>query len=398
MLVPMFNITYAQSIDDYVKEAVQNNPDIKSSFQNYYASLERINQAGTLPDPQLSFGYFISPVETRLGAQEAKIGFSQMFPWFGLLKNQKSIATTQAEIAFLEFTNKKNSIVFDTKKLFYKIYEVRKELSISRKNLEILKSFKDMAYKKYEAGKVTMVDVIRIQLEISELQEQISHLEDMTETMSKQFNLLLNKDVQTIINIPDDLDTLFVPYFIVRDSLINNPLYQKEIVSQQLVEKQQKEAKLKGYPDFAIGVDYGVISPRSDLNPENNGRDVLMPKISVSIPLYRKKYKSMSTELDFKNEAVLSKQDAIMNRLESDFLTSEINLKDAGRKLVLYEKELTDTHIALDILLSEYLSGEIEIFEILRIQQMLLRYEISYQKALTNMHTEYAKMNQLINR
>ena len=87
-LVPTFLLAQ-EPLDVYLKEAAQNNPGLKARYFAYQAALEKVPQVGALPDPQVSFGYFISPVETRVGPQRMRISAMQMFPWLGTLDSQQ---------------------------------------------------------------------------------------------------------------------------------------------------------------------------------------------------------------------------------------------------------------------------------------------------------------------
>ena len=60
-------------LDEYLRIAAEQNPSLKAKYNMYLASLERVNQQDALPDPTVSFGYFISPVETRVGQQRMKL-------------------------------------------------------------------------------------------------------------------------------------------------------------------------------------------------------------------------------------------------------------------------------------------------------------------------------------
>ena len=84
--------SYGQGkLDEYLQTAAQNNPGLKVKFNEYMAALERVPQAGALPDPTVAFGYFVQPIETRLGPQQAKISAMQMFPWFGTLSAREIV-------------------------------------------------------------------------------------------------------------------------------------------------------------------------------------------------------------------------------------------------------------------------------------------------------------------
>ncbi|WKV13918.1 TolC family protein [Marivirga harenae] len=54
-------------LDSFFKIAVENNPKLQAEYKAYEAALQKLPQASSLPDPNLSIGYFVSPVETRVG-------------------------------------------------------------------------------------------------------------------------------------------------------------------------------------------------------------------------------------------------------------------------------------------------------------------------------------------
>lgn len=66
------SVSQAQTLNDYFKIAAQNNPGLQSKYKEFEAALQKVDQVSTLPDPNISFGYFISPVETRVGPQRAR--------------------------------------------------------------------------------------------------------------------------------------------------------------------------------------------------------------------------------------------------------------------------------------------------------------------------------------
>ena len=127
LLIPIGN-TMAQTqqleepLQGYLKIAAENNPELKSIFNSYLATLERMPQAKALPDPTVMFNIFTSPVETRVGAQNAGISLSQAFPWFGQLKSQEQAVAMLAKARFEAFEDAKNRIFFDIRSTYYDLY------------------------------------------------------------------------------------------------------------------------------------------------------------------------------------------------------------------------------------------------------------------------------------
>src|SRR6056297_2461020 len=99
---------HSQSIQDYQQMAAENNPEVRAAFHRYLASLEEGARVGALPDPELAFGYFISPIETRVGPQQARISLSQMFPWFGTLSDRRDLSASKAKAEFEQFQERRN--------------------------------------------------------------------------------------------------------------------------------------------------------------------------------------------------------------------------------------------------------------------------------------------------
>src|SRR5665647_140880 len=92
---------YSQdSLRYYMQMAAQNNPTVLQKYTEYQAALQKVPQVGSLPDPQLNMGVFLSPMELISGKQVATIQLMQMFPWFGVLQNAKDEMSLMTKAKF----------------------------------------------------------------------------------------------------------------------------------------------------------------------------------------------------------------------------------------------------------------------------------------------------------
>ena len=121
-------------------------------FAEYQAALQKIPQAGSLPDPELSVGVFLSPMELVNGNQVADIRLMQMFPWFGVLKNAKDEMSLMAKAKFELFRDAKLQVFYDVQRNWYELYKVQKDINISEKNIEILKIIERLALVKFKSA------------------------------------------------------------------------------------------------------------------------------------------------------------------------------------------------------------------------------------------------------
>ncbi|MEZ5011643.1 MAG: TolC family protein [Bacteroidales bacterium] len=91
-------------------------------------------------DPQLAFGYFISPVETRMGPQLLKISASQMFPWFGTLKARENLSVMAAKSSYEQFAEARSKLFYDVKAAYYDLYFNRKAIENTIQGMNILRN------------------------------------------------------------------------------------------------------------------------------------------------------------------------------------------------------------------------------------------------------------------
>jgi len=366
----------------YLQLAAENNPGLKARFYEYMASLEVTPQVKALPDPQLAFGYFIQPVETRVGPQQFKISASQMFPWFGTQKAKENAAIQMAKAKYEAFEEAKSMLFNDVRSTYYNLYFTGKAISVTDENLTLLSSLQKLALIKVEAGMVSVMDEYRIEMEIGDMANQLATLKDKYGTLEVMFNNLINTDTVSPILLPQQLwDTEpGLPKEVLKDSVMeqNHQLLSLDLQAESLRYKQEI-ARLAGKPDFKIGIDYIIVG-----KGENNmaGTDAIMlPTVGITLPLYRNKYKSMVSEAVYletaKKEEKINKQ----NILETVFEQTWKDFSDAKRRFVLNEKQAELARKSLKLLETEYITNSRNFEEILRMERKLLKYELELEKA-----------------
>ena len=383
-------------LPEYLNTAAENNPGLKVKFNQYMSALQKAPQVGTLPDPQVTFGYFIMPVETRVGPQQFKMSAQQFFPWFGKLKANRNSADELAKAKYELFEDAKLKLFYDVKSAYYKLYFTSKAINITNENLVILESFKNLALIKVEAGLTSAVDELRIEMEIADLENQLALLRDKYFVESVAFNKLLNVDSNSDIQIPSELGEIPLEYSrqAVLDS-IQSKNHQLTSIDFELSAMQQKEiaARKSGAPNFTIGIDYTIVGKLDNpsLDASINGKDVLLfPKIGVSIPIFRKKYNAMIKEAVILQEIARDKKIDKSNILETIFENVFKDYRDSERRVELYKKQTELANRAMRMLQTHYTANHINFEEILRMENRLLKYKLELEKARTDKNTAKA--------
>ncbi len=389
-----------ENLTSYLETAAENNPGLKAKFSDYMAAMEKVPQVGTLPDPQFAFGYFIQPVETRVGPQKWKFNLAQSFPWFGLLSAKENIATEMANAKFEQFENAKSTIFFEVKTAYYNYYFIEKALQITKDNMEILQVFKRLSLVKIEAGKASIVDELRVELELNDLENQLALFIDTKNALQIKFNNLLNRDKGAEIIVPDTLWQDELPF----DKLnMLEEIYASNHQIKSIEHKlnaflnQEVVAKKVGLPKFNVGLNYTVIEKIPASTSMNNGKDAfLFPSIGITIPIYRKKYKALIKEARYLQENEISKKEDKKNTLSTVFENTYKNYSDSDRRITLNKTQANIAKKVLDVLIISYSTNAKDFEEVLRIERQLLKYELAYQKALTDKNAAIAFTHYLI--
>ena len=384
----------------------------------YSAALEKVPQAASLPDPEVQFGYFIKPMELLGGNQVADIRIMQMFPWFGTLKAAKDEASKMAFAKFENFRDAKNELYYNVKLSYYKVYSTIKEVAIAKKNLDILHSLEQIALVRFSSGTKNsssgggmgnsmagnvnndMVNLLRVQIEIHDLENRIALLQDQLTTDKVSFNRFLNRAPHTGVIPCDSLMEVSIPSDILTlaDSLGNHPM-----VKMYEAESDANAAKLTivsrmGYPMVGLGLNYSVIQKRDGKTSMMNGNDMIMPMVSLTLPIYRKKYKSMRHEAELLRDAAKLSAENARNDLSVNFQETMQNLNDAGRRVKLYTDQAMLADKSLHLLITSFSANGTDFEEVLRMEQQLLDYQFKKVEAVIDKNTAIGRLVYLTGR
>jgi outer membrane protein TolC len=390
-------VTGQEDLGKYLQTAAKNNPGLKMKFNEYMAALEVAPQVKALPDPQIAFGYFIQPVETRVGPQEFKISASQIFPWFGTLKAKENVAVQLAKAKYEAFEESKSKLFNEVRSTYFDLYFNNKAIAITNENIEILNVFRQLAYIKVEAGLVSAVDEYRIEMEIGDLENQLAFLKDKQYVLQVMFNNLLNIEDNETILFPDVLWTTNISLSkqAALDSIRikNHQLLSIDFQTEALRFKKDVAEK-NGKPNFNIGFDYTFVG-KGDNNMA--GTDAfIFPKIGITIPLYRNKYKAMVQEVVYLEVAKQNEKVDKTNMLETLFENGWKDYLDADRRISLFNSQLNLAQRSLKILETDYSTGNKNFEEVLRMERRLLKYNLELEKSRIDKQAAISFINYLM--
>jgi len=390
---------HGQTLPDYLSKASQNNPEIQSTYKEFEAALQKAPQVSSLPDPTLTMSAFGRMIETRVGAQEARFSLMQMFPWFGTLETKKNAANLMAEATFQKYIDSRNEVFLEIKKTYAELYEIHQMIQLEEENFQILNNYRELALSKFKSGKGAMVDVVRIDIKRNESETNIQLLKDQIKPLQIGFNSLLNRDLDEIINIQDSLPLVENDAPLEKDSLfVSNPKLMGLDKKIESFEAQKKVVNKEGYPMIGLGLDYSIISKRDVPDLEMNGQDAIMPMLSVTLPIFRKKYHAMQKEVDLMLEATKFDKQAVKNSLQAKYSMANYNVSKSKSLKTLYKKQTESTKQAISLLIAAYSNSGTNFEEILSMNQDLLMLQTATVSANKNQFIAQSTIDYLISK
>ena len=146
-------------------------------------------------------------------------------------------------------------------------------------------------------------------------------------------------------------------------------------------------------PKLGAGVDYVLVGERKDMDLPDNGKNVLMPMITMSLPIFRGKYKGAQKEAELMQESYQMEKAELNNKLYGSYYrySSEIQIQE--NLISLYDKQVVTSEQTLELLYNGYSNSGKDFEEVLRVQQQLLEFKKMKLKAMVAYQTSLAQIN-----
>lgn len=386
-----------ETLDNYLEIAVKNNPKLKASYAQFEAAMRNSPQVSSLPDPTLTMSGLGRMIETRGGTQEARFNLMQMFPWFGTLEAKENAANLMAEAKFQKYLDLKNQVVFEVKTAYAELYTLSETIKIKEEDLQILDSYRELALSRFKNGGGAMVNVVQVDIDKDAAFTEIELMKEMLVPVRTKFNLLLNRDSQESVAVQDTLKLPELPLEITSEKRLEaHPLLKAIENEKSSYLAEQTVAEKQGMPDIGIGLDYSIISKRTDANPEGNGQDAIMPMVSISLPIFRKKYKAAKEQAEFLYSSSENEQEAVRNELKSMLAMTVYEYHKAEKLIQLYNKQLQSSLQANKLYISAFSNATGDFEEVLRMNQDILMLKTQKIEAIKNGFIAGARLDYLL--
>jgi outer membrane protein TolC len=388
-------------LDGYVMYAVLRNPGLRAAYHRIVVALERVPQATALPDPRLSYAYFVNEVETRVGPQRHRFGLMQAFPGFGKRQLRGEVALAEADVLFQRFLGTRDELVHRVRDTWYELAWLGRAVTITRENLDIMRYIEGVARARYRVNKTPYADVLRAQVELSKLEDRLRTLEAMREPLVARLNGALSRPLDAPVPWPSPISE---ERLVTDQAALLATLQQSNPELRALDAQLSRErlavrlAEKDGQPDYSLGLSY-IETGSADMDTSDSGKDPFIIEVGLTLPLWRGKVaagvREAKARLASTEQQTLERYDV----LGSDARLVLFKLRDAERRLALFRDSLVPkARQALKATETAYSASEATITDYLEAERTLLAFRLDAERALADVAQRLAELERLVGR
>jgi len=383
----------SQQLETLITEALTNNPEIKKFELRYNITSEKVNEVNSLPNTEFNVGIMAIAPEMGMPMERFKVSVMQMLPWFGTISSRQNYVSSMADAQFVEVTIAKRKLALSVSQFYYLLYEIRAKMEVLDKNIELLQSYEQLALTSVEVGKASAVDVLRLQIRQNELQQEKDVLIQQNKGIQAAMNSVMNREYDNDVSVVSSLEIPEGDIFYGYERLLVNPELIKYDKLYQSVEQFELLNQKEGGPMIGFGVEY--------INQENSPmitspfKDMVMPMLSASIPIFNKKYKSQTKQNEWQKQEIEAQKKERLNLLKSE-LSKAISQRNQSRiKFNTQQENLKQAKNAETILIKSYETGTIDFKDVLDIQELQLKFQIGQIETVKLYYVQSALINYL---
>ncbi len=375
-----------------IEEALSKNPDVSAARQAAAAAGERPAQARSLPNPMFSTSYTNDGWSPSLGTQEmTTLAFmaSQDLPYPGKRGLRGDIASREAGQVEQQAERVGRGITAEVKRAYYGLLLSRHLLDLIRDQEENWKQIEGVARARYAVGQGAQQDVLRVQVEVTRIQQLQAEQEAEAEIRLAELNRLLartpNAPLETSAHlalrpVQGSLDQLFEWATGVSPELKGVNLgIERAALAVTLAKKEFK-------PDFSVQTAY---MNRGGLAP------MWQAGIGISVPIYRKRLSAGLAEAEAQLRSTQSVIESV--RLQLRFRTQErlTQLKTTEKVAILYgEGIVPQDRMSVEAALANYQTGKLPFIAVLEALTTLYNDRATHLRLLANHEQTLASLEE----
>jgi len=395
--------------------ALEHNPDILAAGETARSKAARIPQVTVLPDPMLSMKILPEPIRTAEGDNYFVLGFRQTLVIPEKLDRRGRIALEQTRQAIEELRLTRLRVIGQVKRSYFKLYVVDKTIQAIQENRDLLRGLIDVARGQLVAGRRLQQDVLRAQVELSNLDSQLIELRQRRTTVEAMINRLLSRPLSSAVATPSAIDIRRIDLAVAR--LVEHAGRTNPQLAglRHAIERDRQAvelARLAYWPELTVGFEWITMAPRTAFKPPINPQTRQRPPApmlseeasdnwaitaSVNLPIWWDKIEGGIREarrrLAAMEQRYVSMQDTVAYQIEEALtrVKAQRELADVFASTIIPQAKQ-----AYEVSLAGYSAGTNDFQATIDNWQKWLMFTIQYHRAIGELERAVADLEEAV--
>ncbi|MFG0247483.1 MAG: TolC family protein [Phycisphaeraceae bacterium JB051] len=279
------------TLDQLIAYAQKHNPMIQAASFRIEQAEHGIILAKSLDDPMLTISPVGNMAQTADGEVTAMASISQRFPISGRLTTQSDAAKEQIKIATQQRRQTQLALTRDVKQAYWNLQLANQSLTVYESQKQLMHQVHESADASYRAGRAAQQDLLRLNVEISALDNRIIATQQQRNSAIARINSLLNRPADAPLTLADVVASpvnLQSADTWQKQALNHSPQLKQIHHAIAQARKQLKLAHLKRIPDLTVMLNYAAVADHGT-SMAANGDDQLYAGIGINLPIWQEK-------------------------------------------------------------------------------------------------------------
>ncbi|QDU74543.1 Cobalt-zinc-cadmium resistance protein CzcC precursor [Bremerella volcania] len=386
-------------VEEYLQFALNQNPDIQAARKQMEAIAHQVPVAASLEDPKLGMTFYPEQVQTAAGQQEFALTANQKFPWHGKLDARAQLVESQTNMARAQLAAVELATIAKVKRSYYELYFIQQAIAVTEADRKLLGEIRDVANARYKAGKASQQDLLRAELEISNVENELIRLRQRLKSAQARLARVMHIAPQTKVRALDRVPPEQVPRdleWLQRQAVAARPELHAQLAALERDQRAVELARLDYMPDVTLGATWIDVAS-AGISPVANGRDSFLLTAGINLPIYRKRLDSSVRSAEAKAVSTARPYDSLRDATLEEVMDLFAQAQSQQDLLTLFREDiLPKARQTLEVSSRAYNTGEVDFLQLIDNWRQLLRYEISYRRLEASLRQTLAELERVV--
>lgn len=381
-------------VQGWVALALRTNPGLRGASLRVERLRSRARQVDSLDDPMLQVSPIGEMAQTAAGPVEWFASVSQKLPLPGKLDARQQMVLHDAAAAEQELAGLRLQVAADVRRAFWGYLYTHRAVAVVERDRALLVQFRDIAQVKYRAGTVEQQDVLRAEVELAGLDNELLTLGQRQASAAGMLNRLTDRPTDAAIPAPDTvpLETLDLDLEALLAAAADHPRLSAIREEVARYRQQRRLARLDRYPDLTLSGGYSEVGDEG-LSAVANGDDQWFVGFGISLPLWQGKRDAAEREALVGVMEATARLAEEQNQLAFRVHDALARVEAQRGSVDLFESRmLPEARQAVEAAEGSYRAGRTDFLTLIDNARRLTELELMHQRATTQLQQDLADL------